>query len=335
MSHISPVAALCGSFNRCRLAPAGGSDRPLRKESSLDGAVTGAGAITGAVGGSGLGAVAGALASLLRENPNAKRVLKDILIGAGSGALVGGTAGGYGASKLNETAKAKLSELTSTTPKQVTAPKPKKKRMDLGTAALVGPTLGIGAAVHGHKEGGKDQAIRSGMISAGGGITGSMLASILTKGKRPGLAALGALAGSTAGSVGAASEFNAQQDKKASMLDGAKKTLASAGSKVHEAGTNAMGKAHSAGTGIVSRLGMDPNSTGGQAAMGGMGGAALGGIAGLLRALFDKEDDGVMSTLGKTISGAGMGGVAGAGIGGGLNEFRKWRDQRTLGARPQ
>jgi hypothetical protein len=44
-------------------------------------------------------------------------------------------------------------------------------------------------------------------------------------------------------------------------------------------------------------------------------GAALGGGAGLLKALFDNEDDGLVSTLSKALSGGALGGLAGAGVG--------------------
>lgn len=60
----------------------------------------------------------------------------------------------------------------------------------------------------------------------------------------------------------------------------------------------------------------DPMSS---AAFGMIPGAAIGGGVGLLKTILDDEDDGVMSTLGKILAGAGVGGVGGAALYGGMS----------------
>ena len=87
------------------------------------------------------------------------------------------------------------------------------EKMDLATAALMGDPTGLTAALHGYSAGGKEQAIRSGMASAGSGIYGGMLGlliSALSRGKvGKGLGYTGgALLGSSGGSAYAANEFN-------------------------------------------------------------------------------------------------------------------------------
>lgn len=66
-----------------------------------------------------------------------------------------------------------------------------------------------------------------------------------------------------------------------------------------------------------------PGSLGDGAVMGGVGGAALGGLAGGAQALFDGEDDGIGSTLSKILGGAGKGAVGGAVVGGGAAAYNR------------
>jgi hypothetical protein len=60
---------------------------------------------------------------------------------------------------------------------------------------------------------------------------------------------------------------------------------------------------------------VSPYSTRDGAMVGGLGGAAIGGLAGLGKAVFDSEDDGIGSTLRKLLTGVGAGGLTGAGLG--------------------
>lgn len=66
-----------------------------------------------------------------------------------------------------------------------------------------------------------------------------------------------------------------------------------------------------------------PGSLGDGAVMGGVGGAALGGLAGGAQALFDGEDDGIASTLQKVLGGAGIGAGTGAVAGGGAAAYKR------------
>lgn len=66
-----------------------------------------------------------------------------------------------------------------------------------------------------------------------------------------------------------------------------------------------------------------PGSLGDSAVMGGVGGAALGGLAGGAQALFDGEDDGIASTLQKVLGGAGIGAGTGAVAGGGMAAYKR------------
>lgn len=60
---------------------------------------------------------------------------------------------------------------------------------------------------------------------------------------------------------------------------------------------------------------VSPYSTRDGAMVGSLGGAAIGGLAGLGKAVFDSEDDGIGSTLRKLLTGVGAGGLTGAGLG--------------------
>ena len=66
-----------------------------------------------------------------------------------------------------------------------------------------------------------------------------------------------------------------------------------------------------------------PGSLADGAVTGGVGGAALGGLAGAGQALFDGEDDGISSTLGKILGGAGIGAGTGAVVGGGAAAYKR------------
>lgn len=98
------------------------------------------------------------------------------------------------------------------------------KEMDLLTAALLGDPTGVTAAMHGYTAGGKAQAIRSGLTSAGGGVAGLLLGLLIAKGvgkpMRGYVTGAGSFLGSSGGSVYAANEFNKRQVKNAAALDG-------------------------------------------------------------------------------------------------------------------
>lgn len=88
-----------------------------------------------------------------------------------------------------------------------------QKEMSLLEAVLMGDPSGLSAAFHGYQHGGKDQAWRSGLTSAGGGVGGGMLGALiaaLSRGKlsAPGALGIGSLLGSTGGAVHAANKFN-------------------------------------------------------------------------------------------------------------------------------
>lgn len=262
---------------------------------------------TGAAVGGGVGALGGLLVTLLKKKPTLKKGLKNMLIGSTSGAAVGG--GTMVLKKISEGDK----QPEGTKPpeaKETPAPKKEPKSMDRNEAAAYGIAPGIGAAIHGHAAGGTEQALRSGGRSAlegwGGSMGGMGLQKLLAmKGIKtpPGLLqALGAVGGSVHGSMAAADNFN-EREKGAAAQD--------------------IGRSIDQAAGSLGSVNISPFANTGGAAVGGTLGAAAGGGAGLLKALFDKEDDGILSTLSKALSGGAMGGLAGAGLGAGASHLMR------------
>lgn len=182
-----------------------------------------------------------------------------------------------------------------------------KPHMSELIAALSSEVPGLGPAIHGGLIGGKDQALRSGGYSLGGAASGVMAGAGLGKllRRKPDttalLALLGATLGSGTGATLAARKFNNEQEKAAYAQDPDAASIA-------------------------------PMSPSGGALAGGVTGAALGGGAGLLKALLDSEDDTILSTLKKALIGAGAGGLGGAALGvGGAKLLRDRATSRLLG----
>lgn len=80
----------------------------------------------------------------------------------------------------------------------------------------------------------------------------------------------------------------------------------------------------------VDTAALRPNSVRNTAIAGGLGGSLLGGLAGAGKAVFDSEDDGLLSTLKKILGGAAIGGGVGAVSGGGVASARKNTAEKKL-----
>ncbi len=265
---------------------------------------------TGAAVGGGVGALGGLLTTLLKEKPTLKKGLKNILIGSTSGAAIGG--GTMALKKISEGNKQPEGEKApEPTVAQAEAPTKKApKSMDMMSAAKHGLLPIAGPAIQGNEAGGPLQALISGGSSAVGGISGGIAGTALddllkARGKKTPAslipAALAAL-GSVGGSMAAAHNFN-EREKAANAQD--------------------IGRSIDQTAGSLGGVNLQPFSNTGGAAIGGTAGAVLGGGAGLLKALFDNEDDGVISTLGKALSGGTIGGLAGAGLGAGASHLAR------------
>jgi hypothetical protein len=263
---------------------------------------------TGAAVGGGVGAAGGLLATLLQKKPSLKKGLKNMLIGSTSGAAIGG--GTMAVKQIAEGNKQPEGEKAPEPKPEAPAPKKEPKSMDMASSAKHGLLPIAGPAIQGHKAGGGLQALLSGGSSAAGmgagAVAGIALEDLLkAKGKTPAqslIPAILALTGSVGGSMGAAHMFNEREKA---------------------AGAEDIGRAIDQAAGNLGGASVKPFSNTGGAAMGGAAGAALGGGAGLLKALFDSEDDGIVSTLGKALSGGALGGLAGAGLGAGASHLAR------------
>jgi hypothetical protein len=80
----------------------------------------------------------------------------------------------------------------------------------------------------------------------------------------------------------------------------------------------------------VDTAALRPHSVRDTAIAGGLGGSLLGGLAGAGKAVFDSEDDGLLSTLKKILGGAAIGGGIGASSGGGIAAVRKDTAEKKL-----
>lgn len=264
---------------------------------------------TGAAVGGGVGAAGGLLTALIKKKPTLRKSLKSMLIGSASGAAIGG--GTMALKKISEGDKQpEGTKAPESTAAAAEAPKKEPKHMDMTSAAKHGLLPIAGAAIQGHEAGGGLQALISGGSSAGGMAAGAAGGTLLddllqAKGKKTPAALIpAALAtlGSVGGSMGAAHMFNEREKA---------------------AGAEDIGRSIDQATGDLGGINISPLSGMGGAAVGGTAGAGLGAGAGLLKALFDSEDDGVLSTLGKTLSGGAAGGLVGAGVGAlGSNHLR-------------
>jgi hypothetical protein len=241
--------------------------------------------------GGGMGASAGALSTLFDKEKSLKNALKRALIGGAGGAAIGGAVSAIQGS-TDDRGQSRQEFAEPPKPQEVTVDTSKPHMSQL-TAAFAGllPPL---AAIHGGVVGGGGQALRSGGTALGGGLLGGALLGALAGGRG---ALLGQLLGSVAGSSYAAHKFNEEQDKAASLKE-----------KLHN-----------------SDLSIAPLSTGGGALAGGLAGTALGGGAGLVKALFDSEDDTILSTLRKALSGAAYGSLGGAALGAGASTLLRNR----------
>lgn len=269
----------------------------LRKLAEMGGVATGA-----AVGG-GVGAAGGLLVTLLKEKPTLKKGLMNMLIGSTSGAAIGG--GTMALKQISEGGK-QPEGVKAPEPQLAEAPKKEPKHIDMASAAKHGLLPIAGAAIQGHEAGGGLQAMISGGSSAGGMVAGTALADLIRpsgKANHTSLLPMAlALAGSVGGSMGAAHMFNKREKS---------------------AGAEDIGRSIDQAAGSLGGVSISPFSNMGGAAVGGTAGAGLGAGAGLLKALFDSEDDGILSTLGKALSGGAAGGLVGAGLGAGASHLAR------------
>lgn len=251
--------------------------------------------------GAGAGAAAGLLTELFSTDVSLRDAFRNMLVGGGAGAAIGAGAGA----------------LMPQTQAPVAAPESApRKTMDpfaAGTSML--PI--IGPAYQGYQAGGLEQAARVGGRSAAEGIGGAFAAKLAPKLLRrplpPSLAMALPLAAMAHGAYAAADNFN-----KSAMHT---KYALSLPQSLHELEIPKS----------VSRFTINPYAESGGATIGGLGGAALGGLGGLAKTIFDKENDGALSTLKKALQGAAIGGGIGAAAGAGTSYLAR---QNMLDALP-
>lgn len=253
-----------------------------------------------AMRGAGAGAVVGLLTTLFKEKPTIKDALKRTLIGGGLGAATGV---GLGAMNKNPTA-----------PEAPIATDAKPK-LGVGTAALSGIFPGLGPAVMGATQSADGDRIanaaKMGVPSYIAAMPGNnVMMSGLAKGK-PSQAALGGLLSMLGGS-GAAAATADYINKSGSSIGDTLKNLASN-----------VGQQYNNATSGIGNLSLNPLDPASGALAGGAGGAALGGGIGLIKAILDSEDDGILGTIRKALQGAAIGGIGGAALGGGYSAMRR------------
>ena len=262
---------------------------------------------TGAAIGGGVGAAGGALVTLLQKQPSLRKALKNALMGAAGGAVIGG-----GAMALKQIKDDKPKEAD-----KPAAPKPAPKQMDQRVAALVGGLLplGTGAAAHGYLEGGGEQAARSGGRSALEQLASAAAINNAAKAMgKPGLGALlgsvGAIAGGAHGAYAAAGNFNKREtEKSAATTEDVDRLLKNDGIGAHiEDALMLPGSRRRAGraAGMADSLGNDagssvthPRTT---RALAAILGAGIGGVAG--HHLDKAQGDPANGTLKGTYAGA-------------------------------
>lgn len=246
-----------------------------------------------ALTGVGIGSVAGLLSTLFKKKRTINDFIKRTLIGGGVGAVAGVGLGGL---TRNE---------PSTLPPTSGSAKPK---LNPTSAALAGLLPGIGPTVYGAAQSADGDrtanALKLGLSSLAGGMPGGYFANMAAQRGTPGIALLSQLL-TMAGSAGVSGAVASNVNKSASTLG--ERFQQGIGS--FKAGLN--------------KATVQPYNTMSSAALGMIPGAVLGGGVGLIRSALDSEDDGVMTTLGKMLSGAGVGGIGGAALFGGLSSVRR------------
>jgi len=253
-----------------------------------------------AMRGAGAGAIVGLLTTLFREKPTIKDALKHTLIGGGVGAATG-----VGLSAMNK------KETAPAAPAEVDA----KPKLGVGTAALAGIFPGLGPAVMGATQSADGDRISNAAKMAVPSLIASMpghnlMTSALSKGKFN-QAALGGLL-SMLGSGGASAATADYINKSGSTLSDTLNNLASS-----------VGQQYNNATSNLGNMAVNPLDPASGALAGGAGGAALGGGIGLLQAILDSEDDGILGTIRKALQGAAVGGIGGAALGGGYSAMRR------------
>lgn len=257
--------------------------------------------------GAGAGGVAGLISTLFKKDRTLGDYLKHALVGGGVGAAAGVGLGGL-----------RRSDEASTPPPASAEP---KRLLSGNGAALSGLFPIIGPAIYGatqSEDGARlDNALRLGGASTVGSIPGAIAIGLGSGGKNiPAtlLANILTMAGSAYGTRKMTDHINKQAA--ATIHSGITKSASSITEQFANLKTTLGQKYNQARTGL-GNLELNPLNPGQSALTGGAGGAVIGGGVGLLKALLDNEDDGIMGTLGKTLQGVGIGGVGGAALGGG------------------
>ena len=264
--------------------------------------------------GAGAGGVAGLISTLFKKDRTLGDYLKHALVGGGVGAAAGVGLGGL-----------RRSDEASTPPPASEEP---KRLLSGNGAALSGLFPIIGPAIYGatqSEDGARlDNALRLGGASTVGSIPGGIAIGLGSGGKNitaTMLANILAMAGSAYGTRKMTDHIN-KQATTATIYNGITKSASSLTEQLTNLKTTLGQQYNQARTGL-GNLGLNPLNPGQSALSGGVGGAAIGGGVGLLKALLDSEDDGVMGTLGKTLQGIGIGGVGGAALGGGYSMLER------------
>lgn len=250
-----------------------------------------------ALNGAGIGSVAGLLTTLFQKNRTLKDYVKNTLIGGGVGAATGAGLG-------------KLQRAEPSTPPPTSVPSKPKIKPSL--AAISGLFPGLGPAIYGAAQSSDGDRLANALKLGGSSLAGGLA---------------GGLAGNAAGLVGLG------RGKPLTMLLGPLlKMIGSAGAS--GAAADYINKSASSltdrfqqGLGSfkqsLAKSTVQPYNPMSLAAFGMIPGAVVGGGVGLLKSVLDDEDDGVMTTLGKILSGVGVGGLGGAALYGGASALSR------------
>lgn len=242
--------------------------------------------------GAGIGAGGGALAAAL-SGGGAGEYIRNALIGAG----VGGTAGYFGGGQIRKQIDRFGQQEPEPGPTAATVQN-KPKKMSLPVAAAAGAVpLGIGSAIHGYKTDGAGAAAAHGGSALGGMLAGGVAGGMLSKARPVMGASVGGMAGGSIAALIAALVRNQRQKQAGNLTDKLQGHLNN----------------------------WEPFSTTGGAAVGGMAGAGLGGLTGLVGGVLDGEDDNLASILRKVLTSAGVGGLGGAALGAGASTLGRKR----------
>lgn len=160
--------------------------------------------------GAGSGAAVGVLSALLDENPSARKVLRNALLGGAGGAAIG--------------AGAKAMKGSEAPPPAAGPSGPDPDKMNLALAALTGVLPGVGPTVHGAVSQGVGQGVASGAASVAGPLAiglPALLKARATGGQVSPLTHRAALLSSILGATGAAfagNRLRADQVKEAAEI---------------------------------------------------------------------------------------------------------------------